>query len=89
VPGFNFLIGPQLSFLTSTTNTYTDGMPQDHYNFGTSNTLLGGVFGVSFDITPVIELRARYTIDLSSNYDSDGYDYRNQVWQIGLGFRIQ
>jgi hypothetical protein len=51
--------------------------------------LLGGVFGVSFDITPVIELRARYTIDLSSNYDSDGYDYRNQVWQIGLGFRIQ
>jgi hypothetical protein len=88
VPGFNFLIGPQISFLTQTTNTYADGT-QDHYNYGTTNALLDGVIGVSFDLNRSVELRARYTIDMSSNNDADGYDYRNQVWQIGLGFTFQ
>jgi len=88
VPGFNFLIGPQLSFLTSTTNTYDNGTI-DHYNYGTTNTLLDGVIGVSFDLNRAVELRARYTIDMTSNYDADGQDFRNQVWQIGLGFKFQ
>jgi len=91
VPGFNFLIGPQVSFLTNTTNTYNDvdATTQDHINYNGSNTFLDGVVGVSFDINPVVELRARYTIDLTSN-DSYYYgDYRNQVFQIGIGFRIQ
>jgi len=90
-PGFNFLVGPQISFLTSTTNTYhdVDETTQDHYNYNGNNTFVDGVVGVSFDINPVLELRARYTIDLNSN-DGNGYypDYRNQVFQIGLGFRI-
>jgi hypothetical protein len=88
VPGFNFLIGPQLSFPLSTTNTYSDGTT-DHYVYGTNGTLVDGVIGVSFDINRSVELRARYTLDLSSNYDSDNQDYRNQVWQIGLGFTFQ
>ncbi len=89
VPGFNFLIGPQLSFHTNTTNTYADGTT-DHYNYGTDNgMLLDGVIGVSFDINRSVELRARYTLDLSNNYDADNQDYRNQVWSIGLGFTFQ
>lgn len=88
VPGFNFLIGPQLSFHTSTTNNYDDGTT-DHYNYGTNGTLVDGVVGISFDINPAVELRARYTIDLSNNYDVDNQDFRNQVWQIGLGFKFQ
>lgn len=88
VPGFNFLVGPQLSFHTNTTNTYSDGTT-DNYNFGTDGTLVDGVVGVSFDINRSVELRARYTIDLSNNYDADNQDFRNQVWQIGLGFKFQ
>jgi hypothetical protein len=88
VHGFNFLIGPQLSFLVNTTNTYADGTT-DHYNYGTTNPLLDGVVGVSFDLNRNVELRARYTIDMSSNYDQNGQDYRNQVWQLGLGFTFE
>jgi hypothetical protein len=87
-PGFNFLVGPQISFLTSTTNTYhdIDATTQDNYNFNGNNT----VVGVSFDINPLVELRARYTIDLTSNNGNQYYgDYRNQVFQIGIGFRLQ
>jgi len=88
VPGFNFLIGPQLSFHTSTTNTYADGTT-DNYNYGTDGTLLDGVIGVSFDLNRSVELRARYTLDLTNNYDADNQDFRNQVFQLGLGFTFQ
>src|ERR1700744_2199980 len=95
VPGFNFLIGPQLSFLTSTTNTYSTGFDtgsQDHYNYSGANTFLDGVIGVSFDLNRNVELRARYTIDFNAT-DPYGYtyvpEYRNQVWQIGLGINFQ
>lgn len=95
VPGFNFLIGPQLSFLTSTTNTYSTGFDtgsQDHYNYSGANTFLDGVIGVSFDLNRNVELRARYTIDFNA---TDPYgntyvpEYRNQVWQVGLGINFQ
>jgi len=94
-PGFNFLIGPQLSFLTSTTNTYSSGFTvtaQNHDNNNNgNNTFLDGVIGVSFDLNQNVELRARYTIDFNQG---DGYgdsyvpEYRNQVFQIGLGIKF-
>lgn len=94
-PGFNFLVGPQISFLTSTTNTYTQGfnlISQDHYNYQGDNTFFDGVIGVSFDLNRDVELRARYTIDFNQ---TDPYgntfvpNYRNQVWQFGLGFKFE
>jgi len=93
-PGFNFLIGPQLSFLTSTTNTYDNGFAvtaQDHYNYNNNTTFLDGVIGFSVDLNPAVELRARYTIDLNENDGNGSYvpDYRNQVFQLGLGFKFQ
>jgi len=93
-PGFNFLIGPQLSFLTSTTNTYDNGFnvtAQDHYNYGNNTTFVDGVVGMSFDLNQSVELRVRYTIDFNEN-DGDGSytpDYRNQVFQIGLGIKFE
>ncbi|WP_183575377.1 porin family protein [Mucilaginibacter sp. X5P1] len=91
VPGFNLLLGPQISFLTSTNNTYHDptGTTTDNYNYNGNNTIVAGVFGVSFDINPMVEIRARYALDLTANGNNDGPDYRNQVFQIGLGFRIK
>jgi hypothetical protein len=93
-PGFNFLIGPQLSFPTSTTNTYNDGFQvteKDHFNYDNNTTFVDGVVGVSFDLNPSVELRARYTIDLNENDGNGAYtpDYRNQVFQIGLGIKFQ
>lgn len=94
-PGFNFLIGPQLSFLTNTTNTYSSGFTvteQNHEsNTNGNNTFLDGVIGVSFDLNQNVELRARYTLDFNQG---DGYgdsyvpQYRNQVFQIGLGIKF-
>jgi len=94
VPGFNFLIGPQLTFLTSQRDTYRD--------FGTNvetrydghegdQSYVAGVVGLSFDINRNVEIRGRYNIDLSRNSsnEADLPDFRNQVWQIGLGFKFQ
>ena len=93
-PNFNFLIGPQLCFPTSTTQTYDNGFTAtDKLYFNTTNdqTLIDGVVGVSIDLNRAVELRARYTIDLNQNQQNSTYgaDYRNQVWQIGLGFKFQ
>jgi opacity protein-like surface antigen len=96
-PGFNFVVGPQISFLLSTQNSFNNGYDiatQTLYNNATdgyNKTLIGGVFGVSFDLSPNVELRARYNIDLQSttiNGVSDVPQYNNQVWQFGLGFKF-
>jgi hypothetical protein len=92
-PNFNFVVGPQISFPLSTTNTYDDGVAQlerDHYNTTSDRTVVGGVVGVGFDLSPNVELRARYTIDFNQTDDNSYYEpgYRNQVWQIGLGFKF-
>ncbi|MCC8425664.1 porin family protein [Mucilaginibacter sp. UR6-11] len=94
-PAFNFYIGPQLSYLLSTTNTYDDGflVSSEHYyedNNG-HKSFLDGVLGVSFDLNRSVDLHARYTLDLQQT-DSQGStyvpNYRNQVWQFGIGFKL-
>jgi len=93
-PTFNFLVGPQIAIPVSTTNTYDNGFDvtaQQYYNTYGQKTILDGVVGVSFDLSRDVELRARYTIDLQPNEQNASYggDYRNQVWQIGLGFKFE
>ena len=98
-PNFNFLIGPQVCFPLSTTNTYGNGFvitDEQYYNTSNSGTVMDGVIGVTFDLGRNVELRARYTVDLSQNNtlnnNNNGYyptDYRNEVWQIGLGFKFE
>jgi len=92
-PNFNFLIGPQFSFPMTTTQTYDNGFTlteEDHYNTTNDKTILGGVVGVTFDLGPNVELRTRYTVDLQPNQENSSFgDYRNQVWQIGLGIKFE
>jgi len=97
VPGFNFVVGPQVSFLLSTQNSFNNGYSittQDVYNKATdgyNKTLIGGVFGVGFEVSPNVELRARYNIDLQStsiNGVSDIPQYNNQVWQFGVAIKF-
>jgi hypothetical protein len=94
-PAFNVLIGPQFSFLLSTRNTYYDGFTptfQETYKYNGDKSFVDGVIGLSVDVNPNVELRARYTIDLQEN-NANGYsnsypNYRNSVWQFGLGFKF-
>ncbi|WP_295712884.1 porin family protein [Mucilaginibacter sp.] len=94
-PNFNFLVGPSINFLTSTSNKYETDFNTDYehfYNNRGDQTNVSGVIGLSVDVARNVELRARYNIDLTANHpDNDSYlpDYRNQVWQIGLGFKFQ
>ena len=93
-PTFNFLIGPQVSIPVSTTNTYDNGFAitnEQYYDTYGEKTVMDGVVGVSFDLSRDVELRVRYTIDLQQNPQNtmEGGDYRNQVWQVGLGFKFQ
>lgn len=94
-PVFNVYVGPQLSYLMSTTNTYDNGfvIDQEHYyeNNNGHKSYLDGVLGISFDINRSIDLHARYTLDLQkTDYYGNTYvpNYRNQVWQFGIGFRL-
>ena len=95
VRGLNFVIGPQLNFPISSTNTYYNGFTVDRETYYTDNTnksYVAGVVGLSIGLGPYVDLRARYVLDLTSN-TQDGNspipDYRNQVWQFGLGFKFQ
>ena len=95
-PYVNFVFGPQVSFPLSTTNTYNDGATQlerDHYNTTSDRTVWGGVVGVGFNLSRDVELRLRYTVDFEETddnaYFNNGYDYRNQTFQVGLGFKFR
>ena len=95
--GFNVYVGPQVSFLTKTTNKY-DG------NFGSSeqttiesdadrfkNSIVGGVLGIGIDLSPKVSLNGRYALDFQKNNEngtSSTPEFRNQVWQAGLGFKF-
>jgi hypothetical protein len=95
VRGFNIVAGPQLTFLTGTRNTFDNGFNTvyiDHYNNRGDKSFIGGVLGVGFDINRNVELRARYAIDFQHNngdFNSTLPDFRNQVFQVGLGFKFQ
>ncbi len=91
VKGFNFLVGTQLTFPVSTTNTYygyNSSYQNNYYDYG-SKSYLAGVIGVSFDLNKYVDLHGRYAIDFGSNYSAYGNSYLNQVWQVGLGIRIK
>lgn len=94
--GFNIHLGPQVSFLTSTTskvksgsNAYQNKVNEDNDNLRKS--LVGGVLGVGFVISPKASLIGRYALDLQKNNENGTSEtplYRNQVFQLGLGFKL-
>ena len=93
-PFVNFVVGPQLSFPISTTNTYDNGFQEtakEHYDTSNDKTVVAGVIGVGFDVSSNVELRFRYTYDFQETDDNNYYipGYHNQVWQVGLGFKFQ
>ncbi len=95
VRGFDFLFGPQLNFPVSSTTTFNNGFniaSETYYTDSYNKSSVAGVVGVSIDLNPNVYIHARYIIDLDSNTQDPNSplpDYRNQVWQFGLGIRFR
>lgn len=95
--GLNVVAGPQVSFLMSTKNTFETG-------FGTAEqkiieddadrfkkSLVGGVIGFRYDFSNKIGLNGRYALDFQKNNEngtSQTPEYKNQVFQVGLGVKF-
>jgi hypothetical protein len=95
VRGFNFLVGPQINVPIASTTTFNNGFntsSETSYSDGRNNSYIAGVLGFSIDLNPNVDIHARYVLDLSSNTqdaNSPIPDYRNQVWQFGIGIKFQ
>ncbi|HVV55383.1 MAG TPA: porin family protein [Mucilaginibacter sp.] len=95
VRGFNFLIGPQINIPVTSTTTFDNGFntaSESYYTNSNNQSYVAGAFGVSIDLNPNVDIHARYLIDLSSNSNDPNSpiaDYRNQVWQFGIGIKFQ
>lgn len=92
--GFNIVAGPQLTFQTSTRNTYDDGFStiyRNNYDNVRDKSYVSGLIGLGIDLNRNTELRFRYALDLSQNrgdFNSSLPDFRNQVFQVGIGFKF-
>ena len=95
--GLNLVAGPQVSFLMSTKNTFETGfgtaqqkiVEDDSDRFRKS--LVGGVVGFRYDFSNRIGLNGRYAIDFQKNNEngtSQTPEYKNQVFQVGLGVKF-
>jgi hypothetical protein len=95
VRGFNFLIGPQINIPVSSTSAFDDGFTIDresYYDNSSNKSYVAGVVGLSVDLNQNVDIHGRYVLDLSSNtYDINSPipNYRNQVWQFGIGIKFQ
>lgn len=90
-PGFSIHIGPQFSFLASTTENFKQG--SDEYkstvredNDNLKKNIFGGVAGI--DISgQTVGISAGYALDFKKNNEDGSSDipvYKNQVFQLGL-----
>jgi hypothetical protein len=95
--GFNIYLGPQVSFLTKTTNkfegTFTNSEQTTYENDADKfkKSILGGAVGVGFDLTSKVSLNGRYALDFQKNNENGTTStpqFKNQVWQVGLGIKF-
>ena len=94
--GFNIHLGPQVSFLTSTTESFKSGSDEYRRKIREENdvlkkNILGGVIGAGFGVGARTTLVARYAIDFQKNNEDGSPEtpqYKNQVIQLGLGLRF-
>lgn len=93
---FSIVLGPQVSFLVSTKETFKQG--SDSYqntireeNDRLKKSLFGGVAGIGIELTEKLSLNGRYALDFQKN-NEDGTTqtpkYKNQVYQFSLGIKL-
>ncbi|GAB1462710.1 porin family protein [Pedobacter sp.] len=94
--GLNFVLGPQVSFLLSTDNKVENGMgtvqqttDEDSDKF--KKSLLGGVIGARLDLSKNAGIFGRYALDFQKNNENGTTttpEFKNQVFQVGLGLKF-
>lgn len=93
---FSIVAGPQVSFLTSTTETFKQGSESYQNTIREENdrlkkSLFGGVVGVGIDVTEKVSLNGRYALDFQKNNENGTTEtprYKNQVYQVSLGLKF-
>lgn len=91
---FNFYLGPQVSYLVSTTNKYSQNFAttgRENYQYSGSNIRFQGVVGAGIDVTTMVNIHARYAFDLQGTNTNGNIvlpSYRSQAWQVGFGFNL-
>lgn len=93
---FSIVVGPQVSFLTSTTETFKQGSESYKNTIREENdrlkkSLFGGVAGVAIGLSQNLSLHGRYALDFQKNNEngtSETPTYKNQVFQISLGLKL-
>ncbi|WP_432712197.1 porin family protein [Pedobacter sp.] len=94
--GLNVVVGPQVSFLTSTKNKFKNdlGTIENEVNNNSDNlkkSLFGGVLGLRYDINQNIDFHARYALDFQKNNENGTTstpEYKNQVISLGFGYKF-
>lgn len=95
--GLNLVAGPQVSFLLSTNNKFENGfvaaqqtaVENDSDRF--KKSLVGGVIGFRYDINNKVGINGRYALDFQKNNEngtSTTPEFKNQVFQVGLGLKF-
>jgi hypothetical protein len=94
--GLNIVVGPQVSFLTSTKNKFDSafGESETRYNEDSDKfkkSLLGGVIGLRFDINDKFDIHGRYALDFQKNNENgtrETPEFKNQVFSVGVGVKF-
>lgn len=95
--GLNLVAGPQVSFLLSTDNKFETGfgtaeqkiVEDDSDRF--KKSLVGGLIGFRYDFSNKIGINGRYALDFQKNNEngsSQTPEFKNQVFQLGLGLKF-
>lgn len=91
----NLVVGPQVSFLMSTSTKYSNNAGSVTVNNNDSDnfkkSLLGGVVGLRYDLTNNIDVHGRYALDFQKNNENgttETPEFKNQVWSFGLGYKF-
>lgn len=95
--GLNLVVGPQVSFLTSTKTKFDSGFGaviENEFNEDSDKfkkSLVGGVIGFRYDINDKFDIHGRYALDFQKN-NEDGTkqtpEYKNQVFSVGVGVKF-
>lgn len=95
--GLNLVAGPQISFLMSTKNKFESGIgtiDQEEIEDESDRfkkSILAGVIGARFDVSDKVGVFGRYALDFQkTNENNQTYtpEFKNQVFQVGLGIKF-
>lgn len=94
--GLNLVAGPQVSFLMSTKNKFEGIINAEQEIIENESdrfkkSILAGVIGARFDLNDKVGIFGRYALDFqktNENGERNTPEFKNQVFQVGLGLKF-